>query len=86
MAGLAELGPMTQIELDGEANSTAEAVLRGLWRAGVAVLGLLLAMLAWLAASGELYKPGDDARIRFRVTNTRGEGVQELPKNWPSIS
>ena len=23
-----------------------------------------------------IYKPGDDARIRFRVTNSQGEGVQ----------
>ena len=27
-------------------------------------------------ADAQAYKPGDDARIRFRVTNTRGEGVQ----------
>jgi len=27
-------------------------------------------------ADAAVYKPGDDARIRFRVTNTRGEGVQ----------
>ncbi len=25
---------------------------------------------------GSVYKPGDEARIRFRVTNSRGEGVQ----------
>src|SRR5437899_10516132 len=28
------------------------------------------------AADAPVYKPGDEARIRFRVTNTRGEGVQ----------
>src|SRR5204863_1592133 len=28
------------------------------------------------AADARVYKPGDDARIRFRVTNKRGEGVQ----------
>ena len=28
------------------------------------------------AADGAAYKPGDEARIRFRVTNARGEGVQ----------
>jgi uncharacterized protein YfaS (alpha-2-macroglobulin family) len=28
------------------------------------------------AADAAVYKPGDDARIRFRVTNTKGEGVQ----------
>src|SRR5207248_7869472 len=28
------------------------------------------------AADSAVYKPGDEARIRFRVTNTRGEGVQ----------
>ncbi len=27
-------------------------------------------------ADAAAYKPGDDARIRFRVTNSRGEGVQ----------
>jgi uncharacterized protein YfaS (alpha-2-macroglobulin family) len=27
-------------------------------------------------ADAAVYRPGDDARIRFRVTNTRGEGVQ----------
>jgi len=27
-------------------------------------------------ADAQVYKPGDDARIRFRVTNGRGEGVQ----------
>ena len=27
-------------------------------------------------ADAKAYKPGDDARIQFRVTNTRGEGVQ----------
>src|SRR5262249_47940960 len=27
-------------------------------------------------ASAPVYKPGDDARIQFRVTNTKGEGVQ----------
>ena len=27
-------------------------------------------------ADAPVYKPGDDARIRFRVTNARGEGVQ----------
>src|SRR5581483_3066704 len=27
-------------------------------------------------ADAAVYKPGDDARIRFRVTNARGEGVQ----------
>jgi hypothetical protein len=29
-----------------------------------------------VAADAQVYKPGDDARIRFRVTNSRGEGVQ----------
>jgi hypothetical protein len=28
------------------------------------------------AADAPVYKPGDDARIRFRVTNSRGEGVR----------
>ena len=28
------------------------------------------------AADSAAYKPGDDARIRFRVTNSRGEGVR----------
>jgi uncharacterized protein YfaS (alpha-2-macroglobulin family) len=28
------------------------------------------------AADGRVYKPGDEARIRFRVTNSRGDGVQ----------
>jgi len=28
------------------------------------------------ATSAPVYKPGEDARIRFRVTNDRGEGVQ----------
>jgi hypothetical protein len=28
------------------------------------------------AADAAVYKPGDDARIRFRVTNSRGEGVR----------
>jgi hypothetical protein len=28
------------------------------------------------AAAGQAYKPGDEARIRFHVTNGRGEGVQ----------
>src|SRR5438105_13821508 len=28
------------------------------------------------AADAPSYKPGDDARIHFRVTNARGEGVQ----------
>ena len=28
------------------------------------------------AADAAVYKPGDEARIRFRVTNSRGEGVQ----------
>src|SRR2546428_2113230 len=28
------------------------------------------------AADSPVYKPGDEARIRFRVTNARGEGVQ----------
>jgi uncharacterized protein YfaS (alpha-2-macroglobulin family) len=28
------------------------------------------------AASAASYKPGDDAQVRFRVTNSRGEGVQ----------
>jgi alpha-2-macroglobulin-like protein len=28
------------------------------------------------AAEATTYKPGEDARIRFRVTNSRGEGVQ----------
>ena len=27
-------------------------------------------------ADAHVYKPGDEARIRFRVTNSRGEGVQ----------
>ena len=27
-------------------------------------------------ADAAVYKPGDDAHIRFRVTNGRGEGVQ----------
>ena len=27
-------------------------------------------------ADAASYKPGDDARVRFRVTNSRGEGVQ----------
>src|SRR5664280_1310225 len=28
------------------------------------------------ATDASVYKPGDEARIRFRVTNTKGEGVQ----------
>src|SRR5262249_18512953 len=28
------------------------------------------------APDAQVYKPGDEARIRFRVTNSRGEGVQ----------
>ena len=28
------------------------------------------------AADAAVYKPGDEARIRFRVTNSKGEGVQ----------
>src|SRR6266581_3813164 len=60
MAGLAELRPLTEIALDGKAKSPAEGVLRWLWRAGIVVIGLLLVVLAWLAASGGLYKPGDD--------------------------
>ena len=37
---------------------------------------LKIEALVGQASDGHAYKPGDDARIRFRVTNGRGEGVE----------
>ncbi len=55
-----QLGPMTEISLDGEAKSRAQYLLRMAWRGGIAILLLLVLALALLVAFGNLYRPGDD--------------------------
>lgn len=60
MFGSPDLGPMTEISSSGPVNSDAERVLRWTWRAGLAVLVLLLTVLAWLVSTGSLYEAGDD--------------------------
>lgn len=60
MFGSPNLGPMTEIPAQGPVTSRAEAVLRWSWRIGLGTLAALLLLLAWLVASGSLYKSGDD--------------------------
>jgi hypothetical protein len=59
MAGALELGPLTEIRLDGKAGSKLELVLRSAWRIGLGVLVILVVFLAWLVAVGDLFKAGD---------------------------
>lgn len=60
MFGSAEIGPLTEIPTDGPAKSSAEKALRWTWWAVIGLLSSLVLLLAWLTASGTLYKPGDD--------------------------
>jgi len=54
------LGPMTVISLEGEAKSSGEKVLRGVWRVSIMVLVVLVIFLAWLVRTGELYESNSD--------------------------
>jgi hypothetical protein len=60
MFGSPNLGPMTEIPAQGPVSSKAEQILRWTWRIGIAILVGLLLLLAWLVASGNLFKAGDD--------------------------
>lgn len=60
MAGTVELGPLTEISLEGAASSGVEEGLRLMWRAGLGAIVVLLLMLAALVAFGDVYRPGDD--------------------------
>lgn len=60
MAGIGALGPMTVISMEGQAKSGTEKVLRGVWRVALALVGILLLVLAWLVAFGDIYEPGSD--------------------------
>jgi hypothetical protein len=52
------LGPATVISMEGPAKTRIEGILRGIWRAGLALLVMLVLVLAWLVAFGNLYTPG----------------------------
>jgi hypothetical protein len=60
MSGALELGPLTEIRLEGKAKSRLESVLRSIWRIGLGVLCALVLFLAWLVAYGDLYKAGSN--------------------------
>ncbi len=60
MSEALELGPLTEIRLDGKANSRLELVLRSAWRIGLGVLLILVLFMAWLVAVGDLYTAGSD--------------------------
>jgi len=51
---------MTVISMKGDAKSGTERVLRWVWRSSIALLVVLLLVLAWLVAFGDLFKPGSD--------------------------
>lgn len=51
---------MTVISLEGEANSSSEKVLRGVWRVSILVLVSLLVFLAWLVRAGGIYDSNSD--------------------------
>ena len=59
MAEAAELGPMTEIALDGRAKSATERVLRWVWWGGISVLVLMVLTVAWLVTYTRLYGAGD---------------------------
>jgi hypothetical protein len=59
MFGSPDLGPLTQIETTGRANSSAEVVLRWLWWTGLTVLAGLVLAIAWLVAVGLSKKCAD---------------------------
>ena len=60
MPSTSALGPMTVISMKGDAKSGTERVLRWVWRSSIALLVILLLVLAWLVAFGNLIKPGSD--------------------------
>jgi hypothetical protein len=60
MFGAADVGPLTEIETDGPAKSRTEDILRWVWRVGLSILCLLVLGLAWLVATGQLFRAGDD--------------------------
>jgi hypothetical protein len=60
MFGSPNLGPMTEIPARGPVDSKAAQILRWAWRVGLVSLVLLLLVLAWLVANGNLFKAGDD--------------------------
>ena len=60
MFGAANLGPLTEIASDGPAKSRTEDILRWVWRAGLAIICLLVLVLAWVVADGQVYRSGDD--------------------------
>jgi hypothetical protein len=60
MFGSPNLGPLTEIPAQGPVNSGAENILRWSWRIGIGILVGLLLLLAWLVATGNLFKAGDD--------------------------
>lgn len=51
---------MTVISMKGTAKSGTEKVLRWAWRSSIVLLVVLLLVLAWLVAFGNLFKPGSD--------------------------
>lgn len=60
MFGSPNLGPLTEIPIQGPVNTSAERLLRWSWQAAIGILIALLIFLAWIVASGGLYKAGDD--------------------------
>jgi hypothetical protein len=60
MFGSPNLGPMTEIPAQGPVNSKAEQILRWTWRIGIGLLIGMVLLLAWLVATGNLFKAGDD--------------------------
>jgi hypothetical protein len=60
MSEALQLGPLTEIRLDGKAKSKLELALRSAWRIGLGVLLVLVLFLAWLVIVGDLYSAGSD--------------------------
>jgi hypothetical protein len=60
MSEALQLGPLTEIRLDGKAKSKLELALRSAWRIGLGVLLVLVLFLAWLVIVGDLYTAGSD--------------------------
>jgi hypothetical protein len=58
MPSLDAIGPMTVVSMEGEADSVAESALRWVWRTAIVTLLLVLVVLAWLVAFGNLYEAG----------------------------
>jgi hypothetical protein len=62
------LNPMTVISLEGEAESSREKVLRGVWRVSITLLVGMVVFLAWLVRTGELYDVESDFAYYIGLT------------------